>query len=336
MGIPRRIERGARKRIRDAEEKIRSSLRLAAAGNPLGAEWEESRLVARLQATAQLSEDQARDAAARIMAAAGENRSDEKSDLALVRAQTVFGSRDFVSVAFLELGVRAARAVARVLPKGETPASGVMISDRLFLTNNHNIETAKEASVAEIEFAYELDTSDRPVRPTRFALAPSDFFVADEANDLDYTLVAVGPKLSGTGELRDFGCCPLSGDADKHALGEVANIVQHPGGGYKEVVIRENRLVSRPSRVLHYVADTEVGSSGSPVFNNEWRMIALHHWGEPVLQREDENGVRVPREVNEGIRVSAIVGELREWLKKLPAPQGDLLREALSLGEKPG
>jgi endonuclease G len=335
MGIPRRIERGARKRIRAAEDEIRSSLRLAAEGNPLGAEYEESRLVARLKATAQLSKDEARHAAARIIAAARESRSGEKSVLAPMGAQTVFGSRDFVSVAFLELGVRAARAVARVRPNGETPASGVMISDRLFLTNNHTIQTAKKASVAEIEFAYELDTSNRPVQPTRFALAPSDFFLADEANDLDYTLVAVGPKVSGTGELRDFGWCPLSDDPTKHALGEVANIVQHPGGGYKEVVIRENRLVSRPSRVLHYVADTEVGSSGSPVFNNEWRMIALHHWGEPVLQREDENGRRVPMEVNEGIRVSAIVGELRERLDELPAPQRDLLREALSLGEKP-
>jgi endonuclease G len=211
-------------------------------------------------------------------------------------------------------------------------ASGVMISDRLLLTNNHTVPTAEAASATTVEFGYERDTSDQPVQPTRFALAPSEFFLADKANDLDYTLVAVGSRLSGPGELRDFGWCPLSADPDKHALGEVANIVQHPRGRYKEVVIRENRLVSRPSRVLHYVADTEIGSSGSPVFNNQWRMIALHHWGEPLLQIEDENGQPVPLKVNEGIRASAIVGELRERLKTLSADQRDVLERALSLG----
>lgn len=332
MGIPKRIQRGARKRIQAAEDEIRRSLRLASAGNPLGAEPVESRLVARLQITAQLPKDRAQAVAAQIRAAAGQDRPDEKSNLAAVRLRTVFDSIDFVSVAFLERGMRAARAVARVLPKKDT-ASGVMISDRLFLLNSHTIDTVEEASATEVEFAHELDVADQPLQPTRFALAPSDFFLTSRMNDLDFTLVAVGPKLSGPGELSDFGWCPLSAAPDKHALGEVANIVQHPDGRHKEVVIRENRLVSRLKRVLHYVADTDIGSSGSPVFNNQWRMIALHHSGEPVAEIKDENGQPVPMNVNEGIRASAIVGELLKRLGKLPADQRDLLQRALSLGE---
>jgi len=335
MGTPKQVQRGAHKRIRAAQETIRRSLQLAAAGNPLGAETEVGRLIARLQVTALLSPERAEAAAAEIRAAAHEDRADGKSPVASVGLFRVIDLPDFVGVAFLERGMRVARAVARVtLLDGKWQGSGVMISDRLFLTNNHVIRTAEVASRMAVEFAYERDTADQPVQPTRYALAPSDLFVADGLDDLDYTLVAIGSKLGGPGELQDFGWCPLSTGADDHALGEVANIVQHPDGRHKEVVIRENRLVSRPSRVLHYVADTDIGSSGSPVFNNEWKIIALHHYGEPSLQIEDENGQRVPREVNEGIRVSAIVGELRERLDKLPAAQRALLREALSLGEK--
>ena len=93
-------------------------------------------------------------------------------------------------------------------------------------------------------------------------------------------------------------------------LGEVANIIQHPKGRRKEVVLRENRLVSRLEPVLHYIADTEGGSSGSPVFNNDWQVIALHHWGGPgplAVSGLMPNG---NAEVNEGVRISKIVADL--------------------------
>ena len=54
--------------------------------------------------------------------------------------------------------------------------------------------------------------------------------------------------------------------------------------------------------MLHYTADTDGGSSGAPVFNDEWQLVALHHGA-----AEDESGTPV----NEGIRVSALV----DWLK---------------------
>jgi endonuclease G len=90
--------------------------------------------------------------------------------------------------------------------------------------------------------------------------------------------------------------------------------------------------VNRLDTVLHYVADTEPGSSGSPVFNNEWRMIALHHWGGPWRQQTDPKGRPLPSEVNEGIRVSAIVSELLQRQSELGAPQRQLLKRALEIG----
>ena len=110
------------------------------------------------------------------------------------------------------------------------------------------------------------------------------------------------------------------------------NIVQHPQGRFKEVVLRENRLVARLEDVLHYVADTEPGSSGSPVFNNAWEVIALHHWGGPSREWIDENGQPVPHEVNEGIRISAIVRKLREVLPGLPPATRNRIERALQMG----
>lgn len=335
MRIPKQIQRGARERVRGSKKQILRALKLAAAGNPLGAEPNRERLVARLQATALLSRVEAEAAATEIIEAAEKSKW-VKSYLGRRRLLRVFGGSDLVRVAFLDLGMRASRAVARVsLPDGKWQGSGVMISDRLFLTNNHVIPSPEAASQNCVEFAYELDGAEQPMRTTRFAFAPAAFFHTDGMDDLDYTIVAIGATLSGPGDLRDYGWCPLSDHPVKHALGEVANIVQHPEGRYKEVAVRENRLVSRFPRVLHYLADTEIGSSGSPVFNNEWRMIALHHWGEPWLEDRDEAGRPLPREVNEGIRVSAIVDELRGLVGTLPPQQRVLLQHALSLGEYP-
>ena len=160
--------------------------------------------------------------------------------------------------------------------------------------------------------------------------------MTDPIEGLDYTLIAVGERLSGPRTLAEFGWCPLSDAGDKHVLGEVANIVQHPDGRYKEVVLRENLLVARLAEVLHYLADTEPGSSGSPVFNNEWKAIALHHWGGPWRATTDADGRPLKREINEGIRISAIVGDLRSKRSELSAPRPALLDEVFQSGLETG
>lgn len=336
MPTPPRIERAARERLLLAEKQIRHSLRSVAEGNPLAAEWEPDRLVARLQAKAPLSRGEAESVALGMRVLARE-AAVRRTLTAEQRGgpETHFGTFDFVGVNFLERGAKAARAVARVAVRDGAAGkgTGVMVSDRLFLTNNHVIPFPGTAGQLCAEFDFELNLTGRPVEPSRFAFSPSDFFLTDPVDDLDYTLVAVGPRISGPKVLREFGWCPLSDADDKHALGEVANIVQHPKGRFKEVVVRENRLVSRLRRVLHYVADTETGSSGSPVFNNEWRIIALHHWGAPFLERVDEQGQPVPAQVNEGIRASSIVAELRDRIRELPPEWSGLLQQVISLGE---
>jgi endonuclease G len=71
------------------------------------------------------------------------------------------------------------------------------------------------------------------------------------------------------------------------------------------------------------------GSSGSPVFNDQWEVIALHHWGEPTIMTTPD-GKELRKDVNEGIRISAIVRALTTLRDKNNNHQiKDLLDEAL-------
>jgi endonuclease G, mitochondrial len=243
---------------------------------------------------------------------------------------------DFVDAVFLERGMHAARSVARVVTReGQDIGTGFMISPRVFLTNNHVIPSETAATGLLVEFDYERDLAGAMKAVTRFALSPSRLFVTNHEDDLDYTAVAIGAQESGAGNLLDYGYLPISGARDKHQLSDHVNIIQHPDGRPKEAVLRENQLVARAKTALHYVADTEPGSSGSPVFNVLWHVVALHHWGGPHRDLVDEAGRPLARTVNEGIRISAIVGDLNTRKNNLAAEKRELVNEVLTVGLEP-
>ena len=59
------------------------------------------------------------------------------------------------------------------------------------------------------------------------------------------------------------------------------------------------------ARFIHYTTDTEPGSSGSPVINDQWQVIAIHHKAirKPSSDGDEDRPVWL---ANEGVRVSAI------------------------------
>lgn len=289
---------------------IEHSLRQIAAGNPLGAETSPERLVKRIARKTSMS---IRDATAVSKVIETAARYDDDARMAGGAEAMQGPTIDFTGVEFLTRGRRAADTVGRVVwGTGAAQGTGFLVGPGVFLTNNHVIKSAALASGMQVQFDYEADDdgSQRPV--TVFSFAPGKLFVSDPVEGLDYTLIAIGDRLSGGRAITEFGYIPLSDASDKHALGEIANIVQHPLGGLKQIVVRENSLVSRDetAQVLHYLADTDQGSSGALVCNNEWEAIALHHWGGPFLEVTDANGQPLRRDINEGIRISAIVKDL--------------------------
>ena len=130
-------------------------------------------------------------------------------------------------------------------------------------------------------------------------------------------MVAVSPKVP----LWQFGCLPLIEATGKTSEGEWLTIIQHPSGQRKQLCVRENKFIKRTDDMLWYTTDTMPGSSGSPVFNNDWFVVALHHAGVPEMK----DGVAVRQSdgsekwiANEGVRVSRIVQTLKSALPTHP------------------
>ena len=152
------------------------------------------------------------------------------------------------------------------------------------MTNNHVLRSEDFARRSTAEFNFQLGDGGAQLPVVRFGLKPDAFFLTDR--DLDFSLVAVEPRAANGLALASFGYCPLIGAEGKILVRDPVNIVQHPKGELKQIVIRNNTLLDLPEqppldKFAHYETDTEQGSSGSPVFNDEWEVIALHHSGVP-------------------------------------------------------
>jgi endonuclease G len=227
-------------------------------------------------------------------------------------------------VNWLSIGQRSAEAVGKI----DTPAgsgTGFMVSPWLLMTNNHVISDSAAAARATVTFRYQQDGSGNIKSAKTLNLDPDRFFRTSPRNKLDYALVAVAPAAGGKPPGDVYGFVPLIGGTGKILKGEAINIVQHPQGRPKEIAFRNNLMLRiDDEEKVTYQTDTDSGSSGSPVFNDQWEMVALHHksveasnaagvkidrLGRPVTEATPDN-LRV-WVANEGIRVSALVRDIQ-------------------------
>lgn len=242
--------------------------------------------------------------------------------------ERIIHGNELQDVNYLSRGMRAARAVGRIAvrsPSGLLHAwgTGFLIAPNVVLTNHHVLPDRQAALRSEAHFGYELDADGGALGPEVFRLDCGSLFFADEA--LDFAVCAVSARSENADvELAAFGHLSLVGTLGKVTEGEWLTIVQHPRGERKQLCIRENQLIRRDADVLWYSTDTLGGASGSPVFNNDWYVVALHHCGIPDesdgRMRTVDGQIYDPRRhkeedirwiANEGIRVSRIVDTLR-------------------------
>jgi endonuclease G len=220
----------------------------------------------------------------RIAEALGEGA--DAADAAIDRLLT--GS-DQLNVSYLERGMIAADAVARVeVRNGESQmigsGTGFMISPRLFLTNHHVLPSADDAAQSWVHFRYEFDALGRTVEPCTFALDPATFFYTDA--DLDVTVVSVAPETPDRRQsVSRFGWLRISASEDTVLPGEWLTIIHHPDGRTKQVSLRQNLLVRHNDADLWYATETASGSSGAPVFNDSWQVVGVHRVGAPARDR---------------------------------------------------
>lgn len=198
--------------------------------------------------------------------------------------EKIIGEDTLRHIYILEMALDAAKAVVHIkVPKldGRTEAgTGFMIASDLLMTNNHVIANQEEAEKAEYIFNYQLDKNgqESPIITVN-ALSNGKFYTNSE---LDYTVVTLK-------NVPDFGNHLKLKNKQVQKDARVG-IIQHPGGNVKKISIQNNFVAFANTEVVQYTTSTLPGSSGSPVFDDDFQVVAIHHSGgmltEPSTQRK--------------------------------------------------
>lgn len=185
----------------------------------------------------------------------------------------------------------------------------------VFVTNAHVIssEVLNATRPEDARVTFETDTSsESPVAPYAvdkilFTSRPGRLGISSDADKLlDVTVVT----LRGLPSAR--ACLQLAEKLPSIEPNTRVYVVGHPRGGGLQFSLNDSVLldIDEPRRLVHYRTPTEPGSSGSPVFNAAWEVIALHHAGSTTAPRLHGRG---NYEANEGISLGAIRDALKEF-----------------------
>lgn len=224
-------------------------------------------------------------------------RFESLNDVVEVQEQLV-GDNNLLPVSFLEVGLRVAAAVCQIVVPGRGVGSGFLVGPNVVLTNHHVVSTHEEAARARVRFNYQVDEFGVLEPSEYFDCRPDEVFHAHEP--LDCALVAVDGVPGAT-----YGVIPLAAPRP-FFVGDRVNIIQHPMGQPKQIACVDNEIAYLDDTVVQYLTDTLPGSSGSPVFDDDWSLIAIHHSGGWIPEASGSS----THFRNEGIRLSAIVDHL--------------------------
>jgi endonuclease G, mitochondrial len=241
-----------------------------------------------------------------------------------------------LAFSFAEGAVRTAKSVARITvarvihgikEEGVGYGTGWLIGPGVLITNHHVIDCRDipggeehatagdfqaQATTVEVWFDYYKEKGS-----AQTACSGAQLLAQNMA--LDYVVL----KLTEADKVKDRSALPISAKAGKLARGARMNLVQHPLGGPLKFAIRNNFFVryAEPAYLLRYQTDSEVGASGSPVCNDAWQVVGLHHAATQVpkeLVPQEVDGLPVTVDMlNEAIDIHAILDDLPADVRKL-------------------
>jgi hypothetical protein len=192
------------------------------------------------------------------------------------------------------------------------------------LTNYHVlksvIDNAATAAKVICRFDYKVLANGARVQGVEIGLHPTDwkldfspYSAAEQtrtpenppptADELDYALVRLArrlgdepsaPKGGTEGPRRGWVVVPTTAPVFIPKMPLM--IAQHPDGKpLKLAVDTESVLgVNAGQTRVRYATNTEPGSSGSPVFDLDWKLVALHHLGDPAYDHPPAYNQGVP------------------------------------------
>lgn len=208
-------------------------------------------------------------------------------------------------IATLQGLLKVAPAVCRMdvtLNGWQAPGTGFRIGADLLLTNWHVLfdsKTKAQATVAYADFLYEDDSEGGYVDSV---VIPCDLASIKGSEADDWAVIRTLKPLDNAWPVLSLE------DAVAPVKQKFAYIIQHPVGGRKRIGFVRNQIADFNDRVVHYLTDTQGGSSGSPVFDADCRLIAIHHMGgtpQTVVGKP-------PLIKNEGIRISRVLQGLKD------------------------
>lgn len=187
--------------------------------------------------------------------------------------EKIIGENTLRHIYLLNLALEAAKAVVHLrLPKGA--GTGFMIAPDLLMTNNHVIANREQAEQAEFTFNYQLDINGKECEIQTAQALPGGAFYTNA--ELDYTVVSLK-------DLPSFGS-PLILKSKQVRRDDRVAIIQHPGGHLKKVSMQNNFIAYADANLVQYTTSTLPGSSGSPVFDDEFKVVAIHHSGGMLVE----------------------------------------------------
>ncbi|MBD2516464.1 trypsin-like peptidase domain-containing protein [Nostoc sp. FACHB-973] len=192
--------------------------------------------------------------------------------------ERIIGENTLRDIYILSLALEASKAVVHIATQTDL-GTGFMIAPDLLMTNNHVIDSREVAEKSNFSFNYQLDINGKECpKQTIGALKGGTFYTNEE---LDYTVVNLK-------DLPDFGK-PLILQKKLMRRDDRVAIIQHPSGRVKKISIQNNFVAYADNQVLQYTTSTEPGSSGSPVLDDDFQVVGIHHSGgtliEPNTQR---------------------------------------------------
>jgi V8-like Glu-specific endopeptidase len=242
---------------------------------------------------------------------------------AAIKNEAIIGRNELLDFAFFSKGQLVGQSVGRILvPRFEGGkqcflADGKpwtmngtvwMVAKDLAITNHHviNARNSDEAPADAADFEkqacearLQFDYNAAGVTPTSLQAAK---LIAQDPG-LDFALLSL--SADGPEPLR---IAPIRLVLDATSW-QPLNIIQHPLGGPKKIGVRSNIARSADNNAIRYFTDTDFGSSGSPVCNDSWQVVALHRGAEHVT------GVKFQGQdtayINLGSQIQAVLDEIR-------------------------
>ncbi len=214
--------------------------------------------------------------------------------------QAIQGEKDFQKITEFPRRHRHFRLGTRIghLTTGGGLCSGSLVGPDLFLTNQHCVVDDDGRVLPPRVFGVYMEYLQKGRKGPKSSGVSRVLKVSAQK---DYALLRLTRPIGET-----YGWLKIASSPRPMQQSRAVKIIQHPRGRAKEIVLKNTSMVrvttSRSGvMVAHYLADTEGGSSGSPVFSLDGEeIIALHHVGTSRF--------------NEGIASSEIYPEIERFL----------------------